>query len=130
MYANTEKGIFVRDDGKLSYAMEIVNGKKPWETRTKDMLGDLVGWRVNIIRTGNGKPMVVGSADVVAKFRTHARYLDDNRDKTLIPVGSKYYRRNSENWFVWVYVLENAVPCEPYPLPASAIRHGRSWCEF
>ena len=49
------------------------------------------------------------------------------RDLTLIPQGSAYDVKGKGKWFYW---FENTEPCEPYPLPPSAVRHGRSWCEF
>lgn len=29
-----------------------------------------------------------------------------------------------------MYEIGLAYSCTPYPLPSSAIRHGRSWCEW
>lgn len=127
-YLNKTQGIFVNEDGGIRYAEAIVNGYKTIETRTKNMLSDVVGLRVAIIRTRRGKnPMVVGYADVVSSAHMNGRWLDENRDKTLIPKGSKY---DVNGWAKWCYFLENAEKCEPFPLPADAIRHGRSWCEF
>ena len=127
-YINKTQGIFVNEDDGVKYAEAIVNGFKTVETRNKNMLSDVVGLRVAIIRTKRGKsPTIIGYADVTSAFRLNGKWLDGNRDKTLIPKGSKY---DTGEWAKWCYFLENAEPCEPYPLPASAIRHGRSWCEF
>lgn len=49
------KGIFVQ----APYAGLIVDGQKTIETRSKNMLGKLVGRTVAIVETGRGKvPMV------------------------------------------------------------------------
>lgn len=122
------KGIFVNDDGSVKYATEIVNARKPVETRTKNMLAALVGERAAIVKTGRGcKPTVIGFTDVVSATLRSGEWLDQNRDLTLIPKGSKY---DADGRAKWCYLLENAVACDPYPLPGSTVRHGRSWCEF
>lgn len=121
-------GIFVADDGRIYYADYIVDRLKPVETRSKNMLSAVVGLRVAIIRTGRGrKPMIIGYADVVSSAHKSGAWMEENRDKTMIPKGSKYDVSGSAKW---CYFLENAERCEPFPLPENAIRHGRSWCEF
>lgn len=122
------KAMFVNEDGGVHYALAIVRGYKPWETRTKNMLSQLIGERVAVVRTRRGKtPTVIGYVTVRDSRHFNGKYLDENRDKTLIPKGSKY---DVNGWAKWVYILEDPEPCEPYPLPENAIRHGRSWCEF
>ena len=122
------KAMFVNEDGGIRYAAAIVQGYKPIETRTKNMLAELVGERVAVIRTRRGKaPTVLGYVDVVSSAHRNGKWLDENRDKTLIPAGSKY---DVNGWAKWCYFLENPAPCDPYPLPENAVRHGRSWCEF
>lgn len=120
------KGIFVNEDGGIRYAEAIVSGIKPVETRGKDMLRSCVGERVAIIRTRRGKnPVVLGYADIVRSERNGVFWMDAHRDLTLIPKGSKY-----DKGCKWCYWIENPERCEPYQLPLSATRHGRSWCEF
>lgn len=121
-------GIFVNENGSVRYASAIVNGIKPIETRTRNMLKDLVGKRVAVIRTRRGKcPMVVGYVTITDAGMASRAWLDDHRDLTLIPEGSSYDCKGS---FKWCYFLDHAETCEPFALPASAIRHGRPWCEF
>ena len=100
--------MFVADDGCIRYAEAIARGLKRIETRNRNTLAKLLGEKVAIVRTRRGK-----------------RGLDEHRSITLIPVGSKYDTGPS-----WGYWLDDAEECEPYPLPANAVRHGRSWCEF
>ena len=124
------KGIFVNENGGVPYASAIVNGIKTVETRGRNMLAALVGERVAIIRTRRGKaPMVVGYATIyTATHGTQAEMNSDYmRSLTLIPEGSTYDSGAAGKWCYW---LSYARPCNPYPLPSSAIRHGRSWCEF
>lgn len=122
------KAMFVNEDGGIRYAQAIVQGYKPIETRKKNMLSALVGERVAVVRTRRGKsPSVVGFVDVVGSAHRNGKWMNENRDKTLIPPGSKY---DCGSWAKWCYFLENPEACEPFPLPDTAIRHGRSWCEF
>ena len=122
-------GIFVNSDGCVKYARAIVGKYKPIETRSRNMLKDLVGkTHVAIVETRRGKnPMVIGYVDVVKAEQKSGRWLAENRNLTLIPEGSKYDCGGKSKW---CYYLENPMTCEPYPLPSTAIRHGRSWCEF
>ncbi len=120
------RGIFVNENGGIPYAVAIVHGIKPYETRTRNMLRPLIGERVAIIRTRRGKnPLVVGYARIASAERRGAAWLDANRDKTLIPPGCEYDTPSR-----WCYAMVEAERCDPYPLPTDAVRHGRSWCEF
>ena len=116
-------------NGRLvPYPEYICQRLKTIETRQKDMLSALVGERIAIVETGRSRvPMVVGYADMVGKFFCSATDFDKYREQTMIPAGSAFDVKGSGKW---CYMLENAEPCKPYPLPSSAIRHGRSWCEF
>ena len=122
------KGIFVNENGGIRYAKMIVNGYKPIETRPRNMLRDLVGERVAVVRTRRGKnPMVLGYVTIYRADFCPAEFFDAYRDLTLIPKGSAYDCNGRGKWF---YFLSNANPCDPFPLPGNAVRHGRSWCEF
>ena len=121
-------GIFVYEPGGIHYASALANGIKPVETRTRNMLKQLIGKRVAIISTRrNRKPVVVGYATIDKAVKEDREWLDGHRDLTLIPEGSQF---DCAGKFKWCYWLSSAETCEPYQLPASAVRHGRSWCEF
>lgn len=122
------KGIFVNEDGGIRYAQAIVEGHKPIETRSRHMLRQCVGDRVAVIRTRRGKgPHIVGYATIAgAEFWT-AQELDERRDLTLIPEGSRYDCKGRGKW---CYRMTDPETCDPFPLPSDAVRHGRSWCEF
>ena len=123
------KGIFVNENGCIPYAELIVRGLKKFETRNRDMLSALVGERVAIIRTRRGKkPMVVGFATIRYSFFCSADKFESYRDVTLIPENSSYDCHGKGKW---LYSMDDPYRCEqPIELPSSAIRHGRSWCEF
>lgn len=119
------KAMFINEN-EHPYAYYIITGLKTIETRSRNMLAPLVGERVAVVRTFKGAPaMVVGYVTVVDSSRKDWSYLNAHRGDTMIMGGSEYDTPER-----WCYFLENATPCEPYPLPADAVRHGRSWCEF
>ena len=121
------KGIFINSSGRVKYAEEIVAGHKRIETRSRNMLRSLVGERVAIVRTGRGRPMIIGYATITAGIFCTKELYETVREFTLVPKGSKYDVTDKGKW---LYQLDEAEECEPYPLPADAVRHGLSWCEF
>lgn len=91
--------IYIHDTRCTPYSIAVVNGYKTIETRTRDVLGRFVGQRVMIIRTRDGKPAdVVGSAFIIGKRFYTAAELDDLRDFTLIPPGSKFDCNGRGKW--------------------------------
>ena len=122
-------GIFVNENGCIHYADLIVSGVKLFETRNRNMLSALIGKRVAIIRTRRGKkPVIVGQADIEYGYFFTAEEFDKCRDLTCIPEGSMYDCHGKGKW---LYKMGNPWKADtPVELPASAIRHGRSWCEF
>lgn len=122
------KGMFVNSNGCIPYAECIVAGAKTIETRNRNMLRQLVGERVAVVRTKRGKnPTIVGDVLILSGMFLTEREMEEVRDKTLIPPGSKY---DCHGRGKWCYFLGDARKCEPYPLPADAVRHGISWVEF
>ena len=120
-------GIFVNNDG-VRYADAIVGGYKTIETRNRNTLKALVGERVAVISTSRKrKALVVGYVDIVSAEFCPVEQFDEYRDETLISPGSRFDVNTRGKWF---YHLANACKTDPYQLPADAIRHGMSWCEF
>ena len=120
------KGIFVNQlsASGVKYADAIVDGYKTIETRSRNMLSACLCERVAIIRTVCGKkPVVIGYADMVGAVHSE-KTAADFPESTLVPEGSAYANNR------WFYLLRNPERCEAFPLPSSATRHGRSWCEF
>ena len=124
------KAMFVNQQtySSIRYADLIVNGYKDIETRGRNMLSALVGERVAVVRTIHGKkPMIVGYVDVIGASFCKTEDFDKYFNRHCVCFNSKYAPHGKGKWF---YYLANAEACDPFPLPASAIRHGRSWCEF
>lgn len=120
-------GIFVNSNG-IRYALAIVGGYKPIETRSRNMLKNLIGKRVAVIETRSGKkPVVIGYVTIVDSRFCPAAEFDKYRNLTCIPVGSRYDCKGKGKWF---YYLEKPEKCSPYELPKTAVYHGRSYCEF
>ena len=121
-------GIFINDQ-EFPYSAFILNGFKTYETRNRQTLRGLVGRRVAIIRTGKGRPMVVGEIDLGgAQIVDAEEFLHVVSCTYVFPDSSRYprpgqkkvcYRVSNPEWYPVAY-----------PLPADAIRHGRVWCEF
>jgi len=126
------KAIFINENDVL-YAHFIAARLKLYETRTKNTLKPCVNERVALCSTKRGRrPVVVGYADITSvKFCSISEY-EERRRETKIPIGDKFDKFGTWNGTPgkWFYKMENAETCEPYTLPSSAIRHGRSWCEF
>lgn len=112
----------------MPYPFAICSGYKTIETRGKNMLSALVGKRVAVVRTKKGyQPVVIGYVDIIGAEFCKAEDFDKYYEKHLVQPGSKYAPNGKGKWF---YHLANASFCARYPLPAYAVRHGRSWCEF
>ena len=94
------KAVFIADDRGAHYAEWIVKAYKTVETRRKNMLRLLVGERVAVVRTGKGKPMVVGYVDIVSSsFCASAEEFQKNFYKHLVPYWSNYYTNANGKWF-------------------------------
>lgn len=115
-------GIYVHETLAEPYATQIVTGKKTIETRNSDVLRRFVGKRVFIVRTRNHrKADIVGSVKVIGKGYWTIAQLDKHRDKTCIPVGSKY---DATERGKWAYALEEPVELDsPIPLADVKIIH-------
>ena len=99
--------IYVHNTKAVPYADAIAEALKTIETRTRDMLGRFVGSRVLIIRTADGKkPMIIGSVCISHGAYRSAEELENLRDRTLIPPGSKFDCHGAGKW---CYFLRNAV---------------------
>lgn len=107
--------VYVHESRAVPYAQAIAQGYKPIETRTRDVLGRFVGQRVLIVRTRDGhKADIIGSAFIADKRFCTAAELDNMRDQTLIPPGSRY---DCHGRGKWAYTMSNAVLFkDPMPL--------------
>ena len=95
--------IYVHDTKRTPYAMQIVEGLKRIETRTRNVLRQFVGQRVLVIRTRSGhKAEVIGEATISSAVWLGAQTLDENRHLTLIPKGSKFDVSEGGKWCYWL----------------------------
>ena len=95
------KAIFVNENGCIPYAAAIVNGYKPIETRSRNMLSALVGERIAIVRTKRGKrPTIVGYANMTRYEFCPFCLFEMYRDLTLIPQAAPMMLRVKENGFI------------------------------
>ena len=122
-------GIFVNENGCVPYASALVSGIKTIETRNRNMLSALVGKRVAIVRTKKGcDPWILGYVTITGSSFCKACDFDKYFDQHLVQPGSAYAPQNGKG--KWFYYVADPETCYPKELPASTIRHGRSWCEF
>lgn len=123
MYA----GIYVNSK-KVPYARLIIDGKKIYETRTRNVLRSLIGRRIAIVETGKGSPAIIGFVTIDGADYFEHEAFERIRSLTCIPAGGAYDDLGKGKW---CYKLSDPVKLDrPIPLPQDAVRHGRSWCEF
>lgn len=114
VYINTKSAPFVR---------QILDLEKSFETRTRNMLKDLVGERVYIIETGHGTPMVAGRATIASV--EPVPYENEKMRESAKIIGTPYdIKPGSLKWF---YKLENVEKLSPVPVPDNRVNHGRSY---
>lgn len=107
----------------------IMAHKKIYETRTRNMLGSLIGQTVYLAETGNGKPTVKCRATIacVEVVRTRNEF-NAFRKHTKISRGSDFDWKKSTK-VKYLYRLENVMPVPEF-IPPEGVRHGRVWMEF
>ena len=72
-------GLNVRNEAGFDFADWIVDGLKTIETRRKSNLDRLIGHRIKIIRTGQGKAQVIGEVTVTGskQYKTKDQFEAD-----------------------------------------------------
>ena len=98
------------NDKDFPFTDWILDGNKIIETRNKNTLKSLVGKRVEIIRTGCGKAMLVGYVTIKAiiKYENEEEFRKDYHFHMVEP-GSKYDIKTSK----YGYILTNPERCDP-----------------
>ena len=120
--------IYVRSTRAIRYAIALTHGYKAMETRTRNVLKRLIGQRVAVIETGRGKAAIVGYLNIDSCDYIEKERFDKMHMFHCVPSGSKYdCKKGSGKYCYWV---SDPVPCDPFPVPENAIKHGRSYCEF
>jgi len=84
-------GLNVRNEAGFLFADWIVDGIKTIETRRKPNLDRLIGHRIKIIRTGQGKAQVIGEVTVTGskQYTTKAEFEADYQQH-LVQSGSQF----------------------------------------
>lgn len=108
---------------------DIIALRKPFETRTRNTLGSMLGERILFAETGKGKPVVRCSAVINYYITvTDRESWEFYRQAACIPADSDY------DWKPWtkkkvLYHLADVKACDPF-IPPEGLRHGRVWMEF
>ena len=100
------KGINIRSDRKngLRFADLIVDGHKVYETRNSNSLKPWEKQRVGIIRTGEGKAMLIGYATLGRGFKVTQEEFSDLYDQHLVLKGSEF---DSDENGKWIYPMKD-----------------------
>jgi predicted transcriptional regulator len=77
-----DAGLNVRNEAGFQYADWIVDGLKSIETRRKPNLDRLIGHRIKIIRTGQGRAQVIGEVTVTGskQYTSKAQFEADYQE--------------------------------------------------
>ncbi len=106
------------NDHKYPFTEWILKGIKTIETRETDSLRSVVGQRVGITRTGCGKAMLVGYADITGTvIYDSIEAFRADYDRHMVAAGSQYDIKNRKIG----YILENVTACDPIPVTARGI---------
>ena len=109
----------------------IMEGKKQYETRSRDVLRFLSdsGRRFLIAETGSGRPLVRCSARIRSVVVIHSEKMwNQYRTCHAVPAGSAYDWKPCTNKKI-LYELADVQPV-PVPFhPPEGKRHGRTWME-
>ena len=109
----------------------IINGKKIYETRSKNVLQFLFDTSSPflIAETGKGKPVVKCSARIrsITVIYTSEEW-EKFRTWHTVPIGSAYDWKPSTKKKV-LYELKDIQPVSPF-IHSEGKRHGRTWMEY
>lgn len=114
---------------RFPFLRKIMDRSKPFETRTRNMLGRFLGERVLFAETGHGRPVVRCSAVIAEIIEVYTREAWNRyREAACIPAGSQYDWQPGTRKKV-LYRLEDVQPVSPFT-PPEGVRHGRVWMEY
>lgn len=124
---DTTIGIYVRNSIYAPFIQWILAGLKLYETRHSRTLHKLIGKRVALISTTSKMVLGYVTIDSCIKCSTLLEFQQYRED--CMTVGTFY------DWKVdtdrkYLYKLTDPEPCDPYPVPENATRHGRVWVEW
>lgn len=122
-------GIYVQSTRAIDYAIALVSGYKPLESRTRDVFKSLdLSQELAVIRTGRGrKPEIVGYITMEPGYHVTPEQFHRMYAGHLVPPGSKY---DTDERGKWLYKVTSWRRLDmPVELPEH-INHGRSYTEF
>lgn len=103
---------------------------KPFETRSRDMLGTLKGQRVIFAESAKGARLARCSAVIRSVMTVTSReQWEALRPLHRVPVGNMYDWK-PETKVKYLYELANIRILRPFRIPEEGIPHGRSWFEY
>lgn len=105
------------NDSTQAFTEQILEGLKDIETRAgRNVFKSIMAERVALVRTGCGKPEIVGLADLTGYkiYRTAEQFHADD-DRHLVHAGSKFDIK--PDCIKYGYVLDNIERCEPTLAP-------------
>lgn len=108
---------------------DICLRRKPFETRTRNMLGSLVGERVVFAESARGARLARCSG-VIRSVRTVTSWdeWDALRPLHRVPADSKYDWK-PDTKIKYLYEISNIRVLRPFRIPKGIINHGRTWAE-
>lgn len=113
----------------VPYVDRIMDGRKVYETRSRNTLAALVGKRVLIAETGRGRSVVRCATTIRKAFSlTHSVAFDLFRPYTSVPENG-VHDWNDRTRIKWLYELADVRPVLPFH-PENGTRHGRTWMEY
>ena len=110
-------GLNVRNEAGFDFADWIVDGLKTIETRRKSNLDRLIGHRIKIIRTGQGKAQVIGEVTVTGskQYKTKDQFEADYQQHR-VRSGSQFNFDGSKIWYLLTNPQRYQKPYDaPYP---------------
>lgn len=110
------KGVNINCKGQ-DFVEEILSHLKTIETRNRNTLKSLVGQRVGIIKTGCGKAMLMGHADIAGVIEYDEQTFREDYHRHLVAPGSEYDIKGKK----YGYILENVQKCEPREVTSRGI---------
>lgn len=109
---------------------DIYDRLKPFETRSRDMLGCLVGKRVILAESSRRQRLARCSVVIRSVLRVTSREeWDALRPLHRVPVGNKYDWK-PETKVKYLYELTDMRRLRPFRVPKTGIPHSRSWFEY
>lgn len=122
-------GIYI-NDSKYPFTDWIMEQDKTIETRNSPTLRQFIGRRVGIIRTGNGKSVLVGYANIEEEriVTDKSEYLWSQSCHCIQEWMDEYYWDGKDKYF---YYLGDVERCHATVLDDILIkRHNRTYCEI